>query len=138
MVRVLLVWSPLRAGAVRTGYSHIREMRPPFLTQRIGSPSLSTLPHHRTSPFSASVIITNAPPAVSFPHVIRCILHIPRGGWAVKIGNILEEGWRICFTDGTGRGGHTASLFSEDWRGTPFERTRVFGRRVYGLRFGTP
>lgn len=43
-----------------------------------------------------------------------------KGGWAAKIGRMLDEGWRVCYTDGTGRQGHAASaVTSEDRRGNP-------------------
>lgn len=43
-----------------------------------------------------------------------------KGGWAAKIGGLLDEGWRVCYTDGTGRQGHSASaMVSEDRRGNP-------------------
>lgn len=40
------------------------------------------------------------------------------GYWAGSIGSILDEGWRECYTDGTGRDSGTASpVHSEDRKG---------------------
>ena len=38
--------------------------------------------------------------------------------WEALIGNLLEQGWRVAFSDGTGREGHyAAGLWSSDRRG---------------------
>ena len=38
--------------------------------------------------------------------------------WAVGLGNLLGEGWRLCYTDGTGRKGEVAeAYYSEDKKG---------------------
>lgn len=43
-----------------------------------------------------------------------------KGGWPAKIRRLLDEGWRVCYTDGTSRQGHIASaVVAEDRRGNP-------------------
>ena len=40
--------------------------------------------------------------------------------WASGLGNLLNEGYRVCYTDGTGRVGQAAAgVFSEDGRTAP-------------------
>ncbi|KAF8415586.1 hypothetical protein EV426DRAFT_663716 [Tirmania nivea] len=43
-----------------------------------------------------------------------------KGRWQAKIGSLMEEGWRICYTDGTGRDNqHASAFYSEDRRNNP-------------------
>ena len=48
--------------------------------------------------------------------------------WVVGLKNLLDEGWRVCYTSGTGRGGEVAAgVFSEDRNGNP---KRAMGHSV--------
>lgn len=40
-----------------------------------------------------------------------------KGHWAGTLGGLLEAGWRLSYTDGTGRKEGAAAVFSQDWRG---------------------
>ena len=50
-----------------------------------------------------------------------------RAYWELGLNNLLDEGWRLCYTDGLGV---AAGVFSEDRKGNP--------TRTYGAFGGTP
>lgn len=118
------------ARAVRTGDTHIREMLSPHhhphnIIKRVFRAAtafeLDNLSFGNSNYSNPSSLTLN-------------VLYDPldpysktKGGWAAKIGGMLDEGWRVCYTDGTGRQGHAASaMFSEDRRGNPTLRSSSY------------
>ena len=48
--------------------------------------------------------------------------------WAVGLSNLIDEGWRLCYTDGTGREQQVAAgVYSEDRKGNPPRTYGAFG-----------
>lgn len=116
------------ARTVRTGNIHIRDMISPSSNNAI------------SRVFQAATAFE--PTNLSFRNcdyhkpnsLIHIILYEPsnlysnaEGGWAAKIGSLLDEDWQVCYTDGTGRQGHSAfAVISENRRGNPNTKARNY------------
>ena len=57
--------------------------------------------------------------------------------WDVRLNHLLDEGWRLCYTDGTGREGQVgAGVYSHDRRGNPLKTYRAFGGSISSVADG--
>jgi len=62
--------------------------------------------------------------------------HTP-GYWQAGLGTLLDEGWRVCYTDGTGREGETAAgVYSHDRKGNPPRSYGSFAGNISSVEDG--